>query len=116
MRGIRMLALLLVGAASPAHAQRETRVRIDTLPDLNVFLRARADTLWFTPYAEALEGKPRMPTTIVVFRDTGAAMIVDGKPITMPPELVRIYRFFLQQARECPKPFQGCELDHALLP
>ena len=116
MRGIRVVALLLATAASPALAQRVPRVKIDSTPDLNVFLRARGDTLWFTPFAESIPGKPRSSTTTVIFRDSGAVMIVNAEQLPMPPELVRIYRFFLQQARECPNPVQGCELDHALLP
>ena len=116
MRGILVGALLLAAAAASASAQRVAKVTIDSMPDLNVFLRARGDTLWFTPFAESIPGKPRNSTTTVIFRDSGAVMIVNAGRLPVPPELVRIYRFFLQQARECPNPVQGCELDHALLP
>jgi hypothetical protein len=118
MRPTTFLAVLaLTALANALDAQSPPRaVGIDTTPAvLNLFLRARGDTLWTTFVADSRRVTATDSTAVVVFHGADAAMLIGGRQFALPPSLARIYRSFLAEARECQRPAPGCELDSELM-
>lgn len=118
MRVTYVLAVTLCAAVPSVRAQTPARppARDSAVRDLNAFLRARGDTLWYTQIAAGRPGKPTgLPTLTLLVRDTAVLMVAGSRRVPLPPSMARVFRDFYQQARACPRPAEGCEMDRALL-